>query len=619
VVVGTSRPDVIIYDDLDKPHKYALWRHPQRGPAWFREGGKDVQELGREVEIWDRGWFAGMGETIRVDPRSVGYGFTEHWNMVNYGFARPSGRRVTKAPSQAPSDAPTYFIEEGSAIFMYNGRYSWRMTISSNVITVTDDGNDAGAAATAGQPAKFEGAWFIPLGGSVVFDELTDAANNTYTAADGGYFANAFTIQTKGSTAYLTKGINNTVAQIAASPRTGTWGDDFEVGDSTGNVTNLVDTGIVLFVTVDDGGVWRWDSTGVASRIPTMRVENSDQGSGLIAMKGTEMAITNHAHGLLAIEGDAITQIGPDTFPTNQELPNVTLEPYRLDWYESAIASDDWAYHLGRVTEGGTTRTYIFAENIQGGILTRGIWHSFDIIDSACRGLFIDSQKRLWTQDGTNIGYWQLGKNGSPEAGRDSIGVGAASQTHRIFFPVVNFGSPLSTKNLMVFEIKTRGIDANFPIQLQVARDGGSLENVGDPIETSGVQKRYWDLGYQDEGFDFLPVLSVTSTSSFAPATDDPQLWAVALRLVPRPSRADKFRIVIDPLQPYADGTPQVETATTIIARFKGLEEQGPVRSIDPQGKEAQIIILNVQEVEMKVGKEVSYLIEVEAEEFKSA
>lgn len=513
-------------------------------------------------------------------------------------------------------------------VYGHSGQRTWKMAVSSAWAISSDNEKDWGGKATIGQPSRFETLWELPLGGSLEFNELTTitaSGADTWTAADSGVYATAFTTAQDGATAKLLRARPTNLVDLAATaPMTSTsWADDFEVGDTSSAVVEAVDTGVIQYVSKTDG-LYRFATPGVATKVPIATTIDDDGGVGLVAIPGTEVAFVSYPSGLWYTDGQYVRATGPDTIRTNEAIPNVSLEPFRGRHYENAIFGR-WIYSLYRVTESSTTRTYILAGYIHRlGQEPLIEWHTPFMETGSARGLGIfevNDKVTIWTQVGGQFVMRVIGQDGSPNAGRDAIGYGAASTSYNLYLPIDDMGLPNTLKQLRCFEVKTRNINANCPVQLQVLRDGGAAANVGSTITGDGVSKRYWTLNSSDTARDVMPLLNITTGASYSDTTDDPQVWGAAIRTRPRPDRAGVYQIIIDTGAEYATDAEPPDDAKTMRDNLKALENGAPVACIDPDGNSITLAIDEVRDLELKENESgaITYTIELFAEEFVNA
>ena len=571
----------------------------RKGIAWWRVGSDDEEEDGRLRIVttkWRQGWQGGMGEMVRLDSNSSGYAYTENMDVSSYGFARLAEARFSGTPTAAPTDAPTYFFEQGGAIFCVTGRRGYRMTVSGTTITITHE-TDFGASATVGRPDKFLGSWWVPLGASVDYTELTTPATNSYTANSASLRALAFSVYQDGSTARFARAYStNQVALTSTSPATNTWAAGFSVGDTSSAITNLVDTGVNLFVAKEDN-MYVFDGTGNSFPVFNLARGSGDStnGVGLVALPSTSIGLYNHQSGLHLLSAEIpFLNVGPDGLLSMQEVPGLTLEPFRGRHYESVVYGD-WVYTLDRITN-PTTRTYILAGRILRG-LQAIIWHTYSFFEGASRGLFVDSSQRLWTIEGTNIVARQLGRDGSPNPGTTTNGRGQVSTTHRLVLSSTDFGAPMTVKQLQRVRVTTRGVDSTSPVQVQVIRDGGSIESVGETIASNGAASRWWSPGNNDTCQVATVVLTLTTTANYAPATSDPQIWGVEIDALLRPTAASLNKCVIDCGKVYTNKAEQLDPPREVRDRLTDLIRAASVRITDIDSRIFDYNILEVSDI----------------------
>ena len=513
-------------------------------------------------------------------------------------------------------------------VYMASGQFAWKMSVSGTTITIVET-TDFGGGAEAGPLTKFEGQWYLPLGPTVPFRRLTTVATgtgDTWTAADAGTFALALATIQDGATARLARGYSdNLVALASTAPLTsGNWGSGFEVGDTSASITNLVDTGVAVFVAKEDN-LYRFETTGASRALFHLQIGSGDStnGTGLLPLPGTETAFYNHQSGLMLIDGLELRPgIGPDIIPTNEAIPNLTLEPYLGRHYESA-ASNRWIFSVYRVVESGSTRTYILAGEMvkgAGGLL----WSTaIGLEESAARGCHVDSEFRLWGQSGGQIYFRKLGADGGPDGGRDSLGRGAASQTHRVILPEVPFfranGEPVphTLKEIVQVDALFRNIDDTCPAQIHQQRDGGPLETVGSTVTSAGLATRFLTAGENDTCYYYRPIISFTTTSDYAPTTSDPQFWSATARAILRPLTADIYHALLDLNAPMPDGTQQ-DPPKTLRDTLDALKGAAAVSIVDPDGNTLTGSVVDTKDVRIGWSAEMQraeYIVEVVIQE----
>jgi len=346
---------------------------------------------------------------------------------------------------------------------------------------------------------------------------------------------------------------------------------------------------------------------------------DENHGAGLTAGHGTKAAWYNHG-ALLFFKDEGVRprDIGIDSNPQNRRIPNVSYEPYRGEYLEGAKRGN-WRYDLYRVTESSVTRTYIIASHF---LRDRGLWirHTYDRFDGVARGMYIDKKYRLWTgyaTGGTYL-YYQIGEDGSPDAGRNNIGYGAASTTYYTYGSEMDMELEVTNKQLWQFFVLARDIDANSPIQLVVHRDEGAEENVGATITSAGVTKRYWTNGTNDTATRLRWGVKIATTGSYTPASRDPRVLVLGIRVLPRPDFGGRYKISIDTKEPYRGTDDVPDAAVTIRDALQALEGGAPVSVTGPAGESLVLRFTDVSDLRVRGPDddgEVHYVVDMVAEE----
>jgi len=436
-----------------------------------------------------------------------------------------------------------------------------------------------------------------------------------------------------GATAKIARAYSaNLVALAATGPLTGgNWGSGFEVGDTSTGIVEMVDTGVALFVAKGDN-LYRFDPTGGSYSIFNLPagVLPSGQGYGLVgvsAIPSTESAFYWHPTGLHLVMGDRIRAVGIDRIPTWHSFPNVTRPPFGGVHYDTILVGNSWVYSLYDIISSAVERTYLVAGKLsKEGDIT---WHTVDVVESGAtgsywRGLFLDRAQRLWTSQhdyaaSTNtLLYWQLAASGGPVAGPNtSLGYGAASQQHRIFFSETPFyrknGEPVwdRLKTLRVCKVLARGLGATAPLLCQVMRDGGAIETVpsGDAgITAAGYSEKAWVSGTNDTCRLARPVLDITTTAGYTPAAaTDPQILHFEMQAV-----LQNVRFIVDCGMTEAKGYADAKQIRDNLEKLRGAAGQ---TLLDPEGATLTVTITKVRDVKTElVNGKTLWLLDCEAE-----
>ena len=439
------------------------------------------------------------------------------------------------------------------------------------------------------------------------------------TTADAGLNSLGFATYQEGTTARFFRGDDTNLVSLAATaPLTaGNWGSGFEVGDTSNEILDIFDTGVTLGVAKGDN-LYIFDGTGSNYPIFNINPGAEDEEATLYAIPGTETLFYAHRTGLHLYDGGRVKMgAGIEGISTLAAVPGVTLEPFQIR-YRGVIVVGGWVYALGYAVESSTERTYILAGKMFAGPGSI-IWHSLDISRAASgetRGLLIDATMKLWTCEGQNSGtedritYRQLGWDGSPDAGRDNKGYGAASQQHQLFLP--EFVFPFVVQ-LIRYDFMGENLDSTTPVQLQVQRDHGSLENVSTTIVGDGFVSRAWTPGTNDTGWAIRPVIDLTTTAGYNPATADPQGHYLKLVLQPRPT----IRFIVDTGLgygggPYSPNSSPIDDPRTIRDNFNNLRGAAAVSATDPDGNSLTLFIQDCTDLSTYMkDNDVHYVLEV--------
>lgn len=408
-------------------------------------------------------------------------------------------------------------------VYAANGQRTTKMSVASNVITEeeqVDQGNDA----ACGFGTTFNGVRYQPLGkvaNAVKLTNVTASTGDTWGALGSDVPVVAFTTQIDGSVLKLVRGRATTATGpanlVSLSSDDTTWGSDFDVGDETADIVKMVDSGVEFHVGKEDN-LYAANGASVSWKLTDEVEVDESHGTGLTAGHGTKAAWYNHG-ALLFFKDEGVRprDIGMDSNPQNRRIPNISYEPYRGEYLEGAKRGN-WRYDLYRVTESSVTRTYIIASHF---LRDRGLWirHTYDRFDGVARGMYIDKKYRLWTAyatGGTYL-YYQIGEDGSPDAGRNNIGYGAKSTTYYTYGSEMDIELEVTNKQLWQFFILARDIDATCPVQLIVHRDEGAEESVGSAITASSVSKVYWTNGTNDTATRFRWGVKIATTALYEP------------------------------------------------------------------------------------------------------
>lgn len=487
-------------------------------------------------------------------------------------------------------------------IKVLNGQRDTTMSVSSTPAITVQKQKDFGGGARAGRPTKggtTESLWRIPLGASVDATTLTTIASgssaDTYTAMSG-IKSLAFSTTIDGVQSVINRAHSGNKVDVSTD-NCATFGADFAVGTTGETITSMIDSGTELFVFTNSNAYKV--RGGIAQKVTRFPVndKNDNFGAGSMVPAGSDAFLYNH-RGIHLYDGTRVDEIGPDSNPINRAIPGVSYEPFRVEITEIAYGSDNWLWAAARVTETVTTKTYIMAGYRSPGS-TQVIWHTYDRFDGWARLIPIDggldSNRRLWfAYSGGTYGFYQLGFNGEPDSGRNSVGHGAASTTYTLYLSETDFGLPQTTKEFRGLEVNLYGLDSTMPVTLSRQIDGGSFSNLpGGTITSNGVSTRF--PGSTTSGVRWRFAAAMTTGADFLTASD-PQLLSVVARAVARPSFARKVTVLIDTSETYSDGSEHLLSAAEQRSNLRALQNSTPTTCVDPDGTTRTIVFHDVSD-----------------------
>jgi hypothetical protein len=500
---------------------------------------------------------------------------------------------LTWSAADANADYISYLafapsVTADSFVYITNGQRVYKLSVSGTTITV-EEIKDHGNAAVAGGNALFLGDNYLALGADTAFSALTTVAQSgstdTWTADASGDTSLAFARQQDGGTAKLLRGHTIRLADLSTDGATWT-ADDYQVGETSSAITNMVDTGTSAYVSKTDG-LYRFVSEGVTQKIIESQPD-PDNGCGLLGLQGTDAVLYNDTAGLWFFDGANLpTLIGPDANDLNQPINAITHVPRGGRHYETAKVGK-WFYSVYRVTE-STVKTYILAGFRTG---QRWTWHTVWRYDGVVRGVVPDDSGRLWhvwPSEGL-LGYHQLDEDGCPDPGRNTIGHGAASTTYDFVLPDVLF---LAKTYLHSIEVLLTSTGGSTPLQFQYQVDNGNATNIGGPVISSGLSRVFKGTTAVG-GYRWRLIASVTTTAA-DDATypfDPDDLSPVTIRAIrayfwTRPQKSDRIHFTVDCGKPLSSGAMDSDPKArrdALKALARG-DTSGPaVTCLDPDG-----------------------------------
>lgn len=522
-------------------------------------------------------------------------------------------------------------------IHFTNGQSLTKMSVAANVIT-EEESHDWGAAAVSGQPAEFENVWYVPLGTEADAQKITaigdSGTDNTYadvTHSGAGIKAHAFSNLQDGIVARIARGLNQ-YADTSADGSTWSGGADastgFEIGDSSNDITNLIPASEGLHIGKTDN-LYFMDTGGNNDPVTSFPQSKSHEhnGQGMVTFEGTDVVIYNHESGLFLFDGSSRPQrIAFEAILENGFYANITHEPYKCHYHE-CVTIGDYLYFLAHVTESSSTKTYIGQLKIDreaGGYTV----HIADRLDGVARGLFVDSENRLWTGHvgGGVILYWKLGDDGSLDAGRDSIGHGAASETRRLYLGEIDMGFPYVLKQLRSVETITEGTHTEITLAPAFFHDASTeVTPLSAEVTAAGRTQLYVNtLGTNDTFFRSMAAVQYKTTGSYTNTGTDPlRLIKYRVNAFLRPQAsdfADAYEIIINTGIEGSDGQDLPDDARTMRTNLAALKGAAPKYVTGPDGIQRWLMFTEVSEPEVLDTEDgVTWVIRLEAAEWINA
>lgn len=269
----------------------------------------------------------------------------------------------------ADADKPAYgFVVDGPAsreyLYIVNATRSYKIDlgVSGNGTPAEETGgsnptqpsNGSGdfASGVVGRPVLFEDAWYVPLGAGTNALKLTataagDQAGDTW--ADVGETALHFATMMNEGVAEIWRA--HTTNLIDASADGATFAGDFEVGDSTFPITDMLNLSGELFISKPDAP-YRFDSQGVSKAVMEFvgatggNLTNSTSYDGSNSGVHGPYAYWCHSTGLWRIWGDSARPVDPFSQRNWSGISLDSLTPsYNTGWF-SCAGWGQWLYAI---------------------------------------------------------------------------------------------------------------------------------------------------------------------------------------------------------------------------------------------------------------------------------
>jgi hypothetical protein len=236
----------------------------------------------------------------------------------------------------------------------------------------------------------------------------------------------------------------------------------------------------------------------------------------------------------------------------------------------------------------------------------------------------VDSRKRLWFVKPGAIGYWQLGTDGGPDAGRDSPSYSSVSGGDADFgpnpawkFPATDFGLPTTTKQLRSIEIDLLGAAGASSFLVGGYSDDAAAAAIAGSIVTDGVTKKYF--GDATTCIKFRPFVH-GSLLNFSGAPDSVRIYKVVVRAVPRPDRANEYEFIINTRAKYTDNSTPPDEAEVQRSTLAALVNAAPV-AFTFSGDTGTFMLTDVADLDVRAEPNMpaTWVIQCRAKDWKNA
>lgn len=522
----------------------------------------ETVSTGRTLERrYDKGFIGGVGpfsEDVQSRPDQLHAAVNADTSSFPYVRLLPQ-RNSIDATTGGTVDGtnPTYWFAEQDGsntvyIYMLNGRFAKKFSTSGSVLHST---KDFGANAVCGRPVLFEGDWVIPLGAAVDATRLTTIAvtssTDTYTPMTN-IKALHFAIGMQEGTAQIIRGGSDTaqnVVDISASAASPSFGDDFEVGDSSLPITDMVTVGGRLMVCKADAP-WYFsiDGGGNAYQITELIDQQGDISSGP-QFVGSNSAAHGpygyycHPSGIWRILGDNAVPVDPFSDPAYSSLAFTSTTPTTLGAvyygvWTSVATYGRWIYATEDI--GGLWHGYI---NNDGSVRWHGnLFSSFGTAMTAkCRVGIVNTGSgapggpSLFLLDSAGLHFrFDLQADGSIRSAKANSH-GGKSEESMVVAPETDFDASEELKQVrMMWCIIDNMPSSQFTINMTIYRDrSSSPTQIGSAITTTGGKKEVSaTVGSSDTFFACHPAMEFITGATFDEANSDMRIRSWGIRCV---------------------------------------------------------------------------------------
>jgi hypothetical protein len=521
---------------------------------------------GRVLERrYDRGFAGGVGifsETDQTRPDQL-YAAVNA-DVSTHPYIRLLPRRIKTALGDVTANKPVYmFVAEDANndeyLFVYSGRWGKKVYLhepGGSLLNTLASTKDFGANAEAGRPVLFESSWRIPLGDSVTAVTLTTVSDgggaDTYTGMTGGtpnpVVALHFAVGMQEGVANIYRAHTTNNVDLSATLGPPNFGADFEVGDSSLAISDLLSIGGQLFIAKPDAP-YRFSSDGGGNTFPIMEFVSKQKFlSGYTGTDGANSAshgpyaYWTHSSALWRILGDSALPIDPMSEPLFSGLnfnshadsgPVSGMTPSYYGRWLSAAAYGRWMYATeatsglwcGYVLDDGSVRWLCNLFSSQGTTKLQ-ISRCFIVATSTAPILYVvDSNADLFRIDLQEDGsIRKVTASGTNRGGDDEVSL--------VIAPETNFGESEKLKQVRMMWVNTDDMASALAIRCMIYRDRSTTPiRIGSDITSGGKQEVSATPGTNDTFNDCHPALEL-DTGTFAEASEDPRIRSWGIRAV---------------------------------------------------------------------------------------
>ena len=456
-----------------------------------------VQDGEKLERVWPDGFWDGIGESRVRSARKCLY--ANFLDLTSPPYVRLVPTSVTLGGLAAIDvvNRPLFFLQGQqpngtNVIYFFVGDTRIKINRDSGAVieTVTT------ATVVYGRPALFEGTWRIARGETVDAASLTignGAGTDSFTAIAGSIKARHFSIVQDQGTSKLARAFSTNLIDLSSDAVT--FGGDFECGDTSFGISDLLESQGELLVIKPDGPR-RFAPSGDSlplQRFITVNLQSSTiDGSNSHGHGPYAYWVT--ASGIWRIFGDAMLPMGfeSDSQYFDYIVPSITGGGIDKASWRSVTAYGRWLYAThgrqvfqGFIEEDGLVKWY------------GPIYQADNAADPPYTArCIVDNGPALWvvitsaSAATSDIVRFNLEADGSI---RDTIdddrGPSGTNIIPALRLGTDDFGRPDRLKQIRRFWIVTEGL-AGDTLQLQASLDGAVEQQVGLNITTNGLVER---------------------------------------------------------------------------------------------------------------------------------